>query len=96
MLVKELTITEAKRIAAKAIGAQIAASPRLSRYSDFSAVSYNDETEEFWTFVAGSDAWQRDGGVPGAIFVSVSKSDAHVLNRAEIERFYLRRAEPRG
>jgi len=83
-----ISVIEARKVAAKSIAQRINASLRLQAYGDFSDVRLESENAEFWTFVSGSQAWFNDGGAPAALFVSVSKADAHILTRDEVEDFY--------
>lgn len=65
-----------------------------SNYKDFTPVAFHEETEVFWTFVSGSEAMFNDGGVPGAFFVSVDKTDGHIWTRQEKENYFTNQFKP--
>ncbi len=67
---------------------------KSSNYDDFSPVQLHAETEAFWIFVSGSDAMFNDGGVPGAFFAVVDKTDGHIWTRSEQEKFYTQKSIP--
>ena len=87
-----ISVNEARALAAENIAQRISASPRLQAYTDFSDVRLESENAEFWIFASGSYQWYADGGAPAALFVSLSKLDAHILTRDEVEDFYQKRA----
>jgi hypothetical protein len=90
MIQTELTIQIAKEIAEDHIKRVIRNSERLSHY-EFGPTVFDRENEWTWTFVSGSKQLQEEGCVPGAVFAVVDKSDGHVWDSEEQERFWLSR-----
>lgn len=87
MLDVAITKDQARRIAEAEAARIIQQSARLSGY-EFQPLRLYSETERFWIFSAGSDELQAEGFVPGAVRVSVDKSDGHVWSDEELELFY--------
>ncbi len=85
-----LNKNKAFEIAKKAISQR----QQQSKYNDFSPIELNSENDSFWTFISGSQAMINDGGVPGAFFVSIDKTDGHIWTRPEKENFYQRQSIP--
>jgi hypothetical protein len=57
-------------------------------YDDFSEITLNAETDNFWTFVSGSEKMFENGIIPGAFFVHIDKSNGHILSSSEESDFY--------
>lgn len=81
----KITVEAARAIAEKEVEHIIGASERLRQYH-FDPPLLGRETEDVWVFVAGSAELIEQGIVPGAIQVSIDKTDGHVWNQAELER----------
>ncbi|MDQ3687679.1 MAG: hypothetical protein M3430_19055 [Acidobacteriota bacterium] len=90
----QITLSQARQIAAAEIERRIKNSPCVSQYSDFSPVDLKEENERFWTFVSGSEQWYEDGGTPAAVYASVDKADGHIWSREEKEQYYLEQTKP--
>ena len=80
----KLAIESAQRIAEKEVERLISQSAHLQQYH-FEPPSLARETPEVWTFCAGSAELIEAGIVPGALHVSVDKTDGHVWSQAELE-----------
>jgi hypothetical protein len=82
-----LSFDTAKQIAEREAQQRIAASPIFSRYQ-FTPLSMQDETDQFWVFVSSSEGLFEDGVTPDAIYMCVDKADGHIWSRLEQEAFY--------
>jgi hypothetical protein len=82
-----ITKIKAQEIAEKEIE-RIAIMPKFSKYA-FQNVEFVREDDVSWTFGAESPQLQREGYVPGAVFVRVDKRDGHVWTREETEKYFL-------
>lgn len=82
----KLTFNEALGIAERAIAEKIQQSARLNKY-EFHPVRLRWENDLFWVFSAGSEQLMEEGYVPGAVSVSVDKTDGHLWTIEEHERY---------
>ena len=85
-----LSKTEALEIAEK----EIRKLQKASGYDDFSPIELHEVTDDFLTYISGSDAMFDDGYVPGAFFVSVDKTDGHIWTRQEKETYFTKKSKP--
>ena len=65
----------------------------LEQRKDLAKVSFNplrfrNETGSFWVFYAASPELQEQGYAPGAVFLTIDKTDGHLWSDGEIEQFY--------
>lgn len=81
-----VTKPEALEIARREIERLIGQSAELSQHS-FGDVGFLRENELMWTFASGSEELIEQGFVPGAVIVSVDKTDGHIWSRDEMESY---------
>jgi hypothetical protein len=92
MLITEPTIGVAQETAQKEIKKVLDALPQYAHY-DFEPVRLFNEEDDCWVFISSSPQLQKEGCVPGAVFVRVDKTDGHVWSQAETEKYLMERAQ---
>jgi hypothetical protein len=88
-----MRIEDAQQIASHEVDHRRQASQFWQKVEDLEGVRLTKETQEFWVFFARSQKLIEASHAPGGMHVTVDKETGHIWTPAEIEAYYLRRAE---